>query len=66
MEHFAVRIRDPDTKKIEGKNLESSEMWCWRRMEKIKWSVKATNEKVLERIGERRMFLNNIIRTKAN
>ena len=27
-------------------------MWCWRRMEKIKWSEEVTNEQDLERIGE--------------
>ena len=37
--------------KLERKYYESFEMWCWRRMEKIKWSEKVTNE-VLERIGE--------------
>ena len=26
-------------------------MWCWRRIEKIKWSEKVTNEQELERIG---------------
>jgi hypothetical protein len=31
-------------------------MWYWRRMEKIKWSEKVTNEQVLERIGEKRTF----------
>jgi hypothetical protein len=31
-------------------------MWCWRRMEKIKWSEKVTNE-VIERIGEKRKIL---------
>ena len=35
-------------------------------MEKIKWSEKITNEHVLERIGERRTLLNNILRRKAN
>ena len=40
-------------------------MWYWRRMEKIKWSEKVTNE-VLERIGEIRMLLNNILRRKVN
>ena len=34
--------------KLERKYLESFEMWCWRRMEKIKWSEKITNEQVLE------------------
>jgi hypothetical protein len=35
-------------------------------MEKIEWSEKVTNEKVLERIGEKRTFLNNILRRKTN
>ena len=46
-------------RKLERKYLESFEMWCWRRMEKIKWSEKVTNEQVLDRI-------NNILRRKAN
>ena len=41
-------------------------MWCCRRMEKIKWSEKVTNEQVLERIEEKRILLNNILRRKAN
>ena len=35
-------------------------------MKKIKWSEKITNEQVLERIGEKRTLLNNILRRKAN
>ena len=35
-------------------------------MEKIKWSEKVSNEQVLERIGEKRTLLNNILRRKAN
>ena len=34
-------------------------------MEKIKWSVKVTNDQVLERIGEKRTLLNNILRRKS-
>ena len=41
-------------------------MGCWRRMEMIKWFQKVTNEKVLERIGEKRTLLDNIVRKKAN
>ena len=51
---------------LQRKYLESFEMWCWRRMEKIKWSDKVTNEQVLQRIGEKRTLLNNILRRKAN
>ena len=39
-------------------------MWSWRRMEKIKWSDKVTNERVLECIGEKRT-INNILCRKA-
>ena len=35
-------------------------------MEKIKWSEKITNEEVLERIGEKRTLLNNILPREAN
>ena len=37
-------------------------MWCCRRMEKIKLSEKVTNEQVLDRIGEKRTLINNILR----
>jgi hypothetical protein len=46
--------------------LESFEMGCWRRMEKITLSEKITNEQVLDRIGEKRILLNNILRRKVN
>ena len=35
-------------------------------MEKIKWSERVTNEQVLDRIGEKRTLLKNILRRKAN
>ena len=35
-------------------------------MEKIKWSDKVTNEQVLERIGEKKALLNNILCRKTN
>ena len=35
-------------------------------MEKIKWSEKVTNEKVIECIGEKRTLLYNILCRKAN
>ena len=36
-------------RKLERKYLESFEMWCWRRIEKIEWSEKVTNEQVYDR-----------------
>jgi len=32
---------------VEQKYLESFEMWCWRRMEKISWTDHVRNEEVL-------------------
>ena len=37
-------------------------MWCCRRMEKMKWSEKVTNEEVLEFIDEKTSLPNNILR----
>ena len=53
-------------KQLERKYLESFEMWCWSRMEKITWSEKVTTEQVLEHIEEKRTHLNNILHRKAN
>jgi hypothetical protein len=53
-------------RKLERKYFESFEMWFWRRMEKIKWPEEVTNEQVLDRIGEKRTLLNNILRRKDN
>ena len=44
-------------RKLERKYLENFEMWCWRRMENIKWPEKVTNENFLESIGEKRTLL---------
>jgi hypothetical protein len=52
--------------KLERKYLERFEIWCWSRTETIKWSDKVTNEQVLESVGEKRTFLNNILRRKVN
>ena len=45
------------------KRLESFEMWCCRRMEKISWTDHVRNEEVLLRVNEQR---NEIRKRKAN
>jgi len=37
---------------VDQKHLESFEMWCWRRMEKISWTDHVRNEEVLLRSRE--------------
>ena len=48
------------------KYLESFEMWCWRRMEKISWTDHVRNEEVLLRFNEQRNILHEIRKRKAN
>ena len=51
---------------LEQKHLESFEMWCWRRMEKIGWTDHVRNEEVLLRVMEQRNILHEISKRKAN
>jgi len=48
------------------KYLESFEMWCWRRMEKISWTDHVRNQEVLLRVNEQRNILHEIRKWKAN
>jgi hypothetical protein len=53
-------------RKADQKYLESFEMWCWRRLEKISWTDRVRNEEVLHRVKEERNVLHTIKRRKAN
>ena len=48
-----------------GQQMESFEMWCWTRMEKISWTDHVRNE-VLLRVKEQRPILREISKWKAN
>ncbi|KAJ4444360.1 hypothetical protein ANN_06152 [Periplaneta americana] len=41
-------------------------MWIWRRMERMKWTDRMTNEVMLERVGEERMMLKLIWKRRRN
>jgi hypothetical protein len=51
---------------VDQKYLESSEMLCWRRMEKISWTDRVRNEEVLLRVKEQRNILHEMGKRKAN
>jgi hypothetical protein len=53
-------------RKVDQKYLESFEMWCWRRMEKIGWTDRVRNEEVLQRVKEERNIVHTIKRRKAD
>jgi len=47
---------------VDQKHMESLEMWCWSRMEKIIWTEHVRNEEVLLRIKEKWNILHEIIK----
>jgi hypothetical protein len=51
---------------VDQKHLESFEVWCWRRMQKIRWTDHVRNEEVLLRVKEKRNILREIRKRKAN
>jgi len=51
---------------VDQKHLESFEMWCCRRMEKISLTDHVRNEEVLLRVKEQRNILHEICKRKAN
>jgi hypothetical protein len=51
---------------VDQKHLESFEMWCWRRMEKIGWTDHVKNEEVLLGVKKQRNILHEIRKGKAN
>jgi hypothetical protein len=53
-------------REVDQKHLESFEIWCWRRMEKISWTDHVNNEEVLLRVKEQRNTLHEICKRKAN
>ena len=42
------------------KRLEAFEIWIWRRIEKISWMDKITNEEVWKKVEEERSLINTI------
>jgi hypothetical protein len=42
------------------KRLEAFEMWIWRRMERISWTERRTNEEILQLVEEKRSLIGTI------
>ena len=66
MEHCFIWLRDLDTKKIGTEVFGELSDEVLEEYGEDKWPEKVTNEQVLDRIGEKRTLLNNILCTKAN
>jgi len=47
-------------RKEDIRRLEAVEMWIWRRMERVSWMDKITNEEILNKVGEKRQLISVI------
>jgi len=66
---WSIALYGAETWTVRARNqkyMESFEMWCWRRMEKISWTDHVRNEDVLLRVKEQRNILHEIRKRKAN
>ena len=50
----------------EKSRVEAFEMWCYRRMMRIKWIDRVSNEEVLRRVGEKRSLMKTLTRRRNN
>ena len=55
-----------DARTTNLKYLENSEMWCWKRINKISWTDCMSREEVLQGDKEDRNILHAVKRKKAN
>jgi hypothetical protein len=66
---WSIALYCPETwtlRAVDQRHLESFEMWCWRRMERISWTDNVRNKDVLLRVKEQRNILHEISKRKAN
>ena len=65
-ETWTLRNEDMKIRKEDIRKIEAFEMWIWRKMERISWTEKITNEEVLRRVGESSPIMMTIARRKKN
>jgi hypothetical protein len=53
-------------RKEETDRLRALEMWIWRKVGKVNWRDKRTNEEVLKSVGENRCLVESIVKRKKN
>ena len=53
-------------RKEEKRRLEAVEMWIWRKVAKVSWTEKKTNDEVLTMVETKRILIENIVRRKKN
>jgi len=63
-QYFATALVGEVMTQADRNGLEAMKMWIWRRMEKISWMDKISNEKVLQRVNEAKTMLDTVRKCK--
>jgi hypothetical protein len=53
-------------RKADQKHLEGFEMWCWRKIEKMRWTDRVRNVEVLHGVKKQGNILHTIERRKTD
>ena len=43
--------RERTIKKTEHQRIDASELWCWRRLQRVPWTTRASNQSILKEIS---------------
>ena len=46
-----MNVRVGQLKKAEGQRIDAFELWCWRRLLRVPWAAKRSNQSILKAIS---------------
>ena len=48
---MGVRVGHPSVKKAECRRIDAFELWCWRRLLRVPWTARRSNQSILKEIS---------------
>ena len=48
--YMTIYIRDMTVKKAEHQRIDAFELWCWRRLLRVPWTERRSNQSILKEI----------------
>ena len=48
--YMTIYIRDMTVKKAEHQRIDAFELWCWRRLLRVPWTARRSNQSILKEI----------------
>ena len=51
-------------KEAEGQRIDASELWCWRRLLRVPWTVRRSNQSILKEINPEYSLEGQVVKLK--